>query len=270
MYVHFSKKINLRKSPGPVKICGNVLRHCADQLSPVFTVLFQSSLDQHIVPRLWKTLIIIPVPKVPRPSDKNHFRPVELTPLAIKCFERIVKQHIIEQTQSQLDPFQFAYQCNKGVDDAILTLLNLVLSHLNTPRTCAKILFFDFSSAFNTMLPNVLAQRLFADFSLEGGLISWILDFLSQCVQQVRVGSVLSDKIVTNIGSPQGCVLSSLLYILYTNSCTSSHSGRHLVKFADDTALISPLQEDELEHGAVLNEFISWCDDSHLMQNKCS
>lgn len=261
------KKINPRKSPGPDKIGGNVLRHCADHLSPVFTALFQSSLDQHIVPRLWKTSIIIPVPKVPRPSDKNHFRPVALTPLAMKCFERIVKQHIIEQTQSQLDPFQFAYQCNKGVDDAILTLLNLVLSHLNTPRTCAKILFFDFASAFNTMLPNVLAQRLCADFSFEGGLISWILDFLSQRVQQVQLGSVLSDKIVTNIGSPQGCVLSPLLYILYTNSCTSSHSGRHLVKFADDTALISLLQKDEMEHGPVLNEFISWCDDSHLILN---
>ncbi|KAK7902027.1 hypothetical protein WMY93_018796 [Mugilogobius chulae] len=74
---------------------------------------------------------------------------------------------------------------------------------------------------------------------------------------QVRIGSVLSDKIITNIGSPQGCVLSPLLYILYTNSCTSSYPRRHLVKFADDTALISLLHGDEQEHGPVLSEFIS-------------
>lgn len=39
------------------------------------------------------------------------------------------------------------------------------------------------------------------------------------------------------------------------------------MKFADDTALISLLREDEQEHGIVLNEFISWCDDSHLLLN---
>lgn len=70
-----------------------------------------------------------------------------------------------------------------------------------------------------------------------------------------------------NIGSPQGCVLSPLMFILYTNSCTSSHPGRHIVKFADDTALISLLRGDEVEHGPALEEFISWCDKSHLILN---
>ncbi|KAK7882814.1 hypothetical protein WMY93_028988 [Mugilogobius chulae] len=104
-------------------------------------------------------------------------------------------------------------------------------------------------------------------YYLPRGLILWIMNFLCNRVQQVRIGSVLSDKIITNIGSPQGCVLSPLLYILYTNSCTSSYPHRHLVKFADDTALISLLHGDEQEHGPVLSEFISWCDDSHLLLN---
>ncbi|KAK3573428.1 hypothetical protein QTP86_024641 [Hemibagrus guttatus] len=40
--------------------------------------------------------------------------------------------------------------------------------------------------------------------------------------------------------SPQGCVLSPLLFSLYTNGCTSGHQSVKLLKFADDTTLIPP------------------------------
>ena len=42
----------------------------------------------------------------------------------------------------------------------------------------------------------------------------------------------------TSVGSPTDCVLSPLLYILYTNDCKTSYPGKPLVMFADDTALV--------------------------------
>lgn len=170
-------------------------------------------------------------------------------------------------THQLLDPLQFAYRPSRGVDDAIITLLHLVYTHLEAPKTHAKIVFFDFSSAFNTINPYILAQRMHMDFGLDVGLINWILDFLSQRIQRVKVGSNLSDIIITNTGSPQGCVLSPLLFILYTNNCFSSHPNRHFIKYADDTALVSLLTEDEHDHGPVLQDFIDWCDESKLHLN---
>ena len=79
---------------------------------------------------------------------------------------------------------------------------------------------------------------------------------------RLRVGNTLSGVRFTSIGTPQGSVLSPLLYILYTDCCRSSYPGRPIIKFADDTAVISLLERDETEHGPVLQEFADWCEAS--------
>ena len=81
------------------------------------------------------------------------------------------------------------------------------------------------------------------------------------------MGSFLSDAITTSTGSPQGCVLSPLLFILYTNSFTSTLQNRHFIKYKDDTALVSLLWDEKVDHGPVLDSFLEWCNKSHLISN---
>ncbi len=52
------------------------------------------------------------------------------------------------------------------------------------------------------------------------------------------MGQFTSNSITLNVGAPQGCVLSPLLYSLYTHDCVSSHSSTSIVKFADDTVVL--------------------------------
>ena len=75
---------NVRKSPGPDGISGQVLKNCATQLSGIFHSIFQASLSLHKVPTLWKTSIVVPVPKKSRPASPNDFRPVALTSHVMK------------------------------------------------------------------------------------------------------------------------------------------------------------------------------------------
>ena len=58
----------------------------------------------------------------------------------------------------RMDPLQFAYRAKRGVEDATLTLFNLIASHLDTSGTTVRDLFMDFSSAFNTIQPHVLIK----------------------------------------------------------------------------------------------------------------
>lgn len=60
----------------------------------------------------------------------------------------------------RLDPLQFAYKPRRGVEDASLTLTNLIAAHLENPANYVRILFMDFSSAFNTTQPHILINRL--------------------------------------------------------------------------------------------------------------
>ena len=60
---------------------------------------------------------------------------------------------------------------------------------------------------------------------------------------------------------PPGVVLSSLLYIMYTDDCRSNQENSYLVKFADDNALLYLLLGTQDGHGAALSDFTEWCDD---------
>ena len=68
-------------------------------------------------------------------------------------------------------------------------------------------------------------------------------------------------------GSPQGCVLSAFLFILYTDDCRSNHDNRFIIKYADDSVIVSLLDNDEVGHGQVTEDFLSCCNDAFLELN---
>ncbi|KAK3524976.1 hypothetical protein QTP86_011792 [Hemibagrus guttatus] len=127
--------VNPRKSAGPDNIPGRVLRECAEQLADVFTDIFNISLSSAIVPTCLETMTIVPLPKKSTVSCLNDYRPIALTHIVMKCFERLVMRHIKTQLPPSLDPLQFAYHPNHSMDDAITTTLHLSLTHLDNKDT---------------------------------------------------------------------------------------------------------------------------------------
>ena len=102
----------------------------------------------------------------------NDLRPVALTPIAMKVFERIVLGFILNQVKDKLDPFQFAYKAKRNVEDTCLIFINSTLKQLDIPRTHVRSLFIDFSSAFNTIQPHILAKKLMTHVKR---LIAWVM-----------------------------------------------------------------------------------------------
>ena len=121
-------------------------------------------------------------------------------------------------------------------------------------------MFFDFSSAFNTIQPHLLVQKLL-NMKLPLSIISWIF-------QYVRLNGLLSSAIRTNTGAPQGTVLAPFLFALSTADCRSTDESCPVVKFADDTELVGRISNDEdaIYHKQIEN-FVNWCDKNYLYLN---
>ena len=116
-------KINTNKACGPDRLSGKLLKICSYQLAEIVTYIFNLSIKSMVIPKLWKTAEIIPVPKRSKIESMNDLRPVALTPALIKVFERFVLKLLLNEVKEQLDPLQFAYKAKRNVEDACLLSL---------------------------------------------------------------------------------------------------------------------------------------------------
>ena len=66
-------------------------------------------------------------------------------------------------------------------------------------------------------------------------------------------------EVSISTGAPHGCVLSPFLYTMYTNSCRSAYSNNHYFKYADDTALVGLVSDDETDYRSDIDHVVSWC-----------
>lgn len=87
---------------------------------------------------------------------------------------------VVSLIDGKLDPLEFAYQTGKGVDDAKLFILDRVYKHLEKPKSHVRIVFADFSSAFNKMQPHILIDCLASYFKLSAQFLVLLLDFFTE------------------------------------------------------------------------------------------
>ncbi|KAI4905396.1 hypothetical protein NFI96_030512, partial [Prochilodus magdalenae] len=214
-----------------------------------------------------KQAVKINVPKTARITTLNDWRPVALTSIISKCFEKLVRDFICSSLPATLDPMQFAYRQNRSTDDAIALTLHTALSHLDKQNTYVRMLFVDYRSAFNIIAPSRLDIKL-RDLSLNSSLSSWILNFLTDRRQVVNLAGITSSSLTLSTGAPQGCVLSPLMYSLYTHDRTARHSSNVTIKFADDTTIVGLIfNNNEEAYREEVSFLAHWCRENNLSLN---
>ncbi|KAK0134631.1 RNA-directed DNA polymerase from mobile element jockey [Merluccius polli] len=181
----------------------------------------------------------------------------------MKVLERLVLAQLRPQVRTFLDPLQFAYQPHLGVDDAVIYLLQRAHMHLDGGGGTVRIAFFDFSSAFNTIQPLLMGEKLRV-MGVDDTMISWITDYLTGRPQFVCLFSV----VVSDTGAPQGTVLSPFLFTLYTTDFQYNSGSCHLQKFSDDSAVVGCIRGgEEGEYRTLVDDFVEWSEQIHLRLN---
>lgn len=74
-------------------------------------------------------------------------------------------------------------------------------------------------------------------------------EFLLVKLQQARVTDVLSHVLFSSDGSPQGFVVSPLIFSLQTDKCHIHNDMCHTIKYADDSVIVSYLSSNGSDHG---------------------
>ncbi|XP_071954141.1 uncharacterized protein [Antedon mediterranea] len=202
---HF-KGLKASKSAGSDQILPKVLKLCATQLADIFEYIFNLIFETQTLPESWKTSCIIPISKRQNIQCYNDLRPVALTSVPMKVCEKIVLKNLKPLVADFLDPHQFAYRRNRNTEDPLIYKNEKMYPHLDNWKTSpsVRIMYFDFSSAFNTIQPHILINKLFG-MNIPNLLISFVFNFLVGRLQFVRLNqNVRSDVIRTNTGAPQG------------------------------------------------------------------
>jgi hypothetical protein len=185
----------------------------------------------------------------------------------MKCFERWIIAHINTIIPETLDPQQFAYRPNRSTDDTISIALHTAHSHLYKRNNYVRMQFIDYCSTFNTIVPTNLITKLIT-LGLNTSLCNWILDFLTGRPQVVSLGNNTSAMLILNTEAPHGCMLSSLLYSLFTHDCVAKHDSNTIIKFADDTTVMGLITDnDETAYREVVKDLAVWCQDNNISLN---
>ena len=106
------KGLNPSKAMGPDELHPRILKELAAELGPVFTHLFQQSLDTGEIPEEWSLANICPLFKKGDRALASNYRPVSLTCILCKLLEHIVYSNIMDHLEkhSLLSDRQHAFR----------------------------------------------------------------------------------------------------------------------------------------------------------------
>lgn len=266
------KSFHLFKAPGGDEIIPAMLQKSLPHISKTIVSLFRASLALCYIPRSWRKVNVIFIPKPGKdPNFPKSYRPISLSSFLLKALERIIENHIRETTLiiNPLHPLQFAYMKGKSTELAALNLVSTIESNLNRghPTLCA---FMDIQGAFdNTGFMAI--NRALKEKQIDYTARRWIMSMLKNREIKGKLGDC-SRTVVAAKGCPQGGVLSPLLWSLVIDDLLSTLNSDkiHTIGYADDLVLSitgkhEPTIRDLMESS--LNRIHRWCKDRELSIN---
>ena len=154
---HELKSLDCFKSYGPDGVHPKLLKSLADDSSFVNAVvkLFRKCTDSGKLPLVWKSANLSALFKSGSKTDPLNYRPVSLTCILCKVYEKILRDEILFFVESKISPDQHGFVKGKSCLSNLLETMDSVME-LIEEGIPVDILFFDFKKAFDRVPHNRL------------------------------------------------------------------------------------------------------------------
>ena len=130
-----------------------------------------------------------------------------------QIFEKLIHTRLWDFMKDKLHHNQFGFQKGHSTAHAITSSYEHLVKNLEKHKVSA-LLFLDLKSAFDTINPEILIQKL-DHCDVRGKMLSVLSSYLNDRKQYVKGDMFDSIILKVLIGLPQGSVLGHLLFIIY-------------------------------------------------------
>ena len=230
-------RLDINKSMDPDNISAHVLKKCAIPIAFPLHLLFNLSFKTGSLPADWKIAHIVPIHKKGDKGDIENYRPISLTSIISKLFEKCIRDELLLECQHLLHDTQHGFLPSKSCTTQLVTFSHDISVGLSSNNLIDAI-YLDFAKAFDTVNHDIILQKLKFEYNIDGLMLKFIKEYLQGRKQRVVVNGTLSDIHAVKSSVPQGSILGPLLFVLFINSMQNRVSpGTQIALYADDTKL---------------------------------
>ncbi len=241
-----------KKASNQDMVLNEMLKAGGPPLHNLLLVLYNKVLLTGDFPKLWHSNILWPLHKKGPKTDPNNYRAISIGSNMGKLFCLILQRRLSKFAEKHglVPECQIGYQSGCRTSDHILALRTMVDKYVKCVNggklfTC----FVDFKSAFPSVCQSALFYKLL-ESGVGGNFLHCLKSMYKSICMNVRMGQELGPDILVSGGLKQGCVLSPLLFNIFTrdlpsifdDTCSAPLVGGSPVgclMYADDLVLMS-------------------------------
>ena len=195
---------------------------------------------------------------------EKDVRPISITCPVSKVAEFFIDKFFTQHFVDHLDPDQHGSATGRSTVTALIQLTHTLFVSSDDCHNIIRVLFVDFSKAFELIDHNVLLRK-FNDYDFPPQLSLWMLAFLSRRNQFVKVGGCVSAVMRSHAGAPQGTRAGPNVFKLLINDLSFQLPT---IKYVDDVSVVSVASDpnDQTLQKAVAS-LIDWSNRNGLRIN---